>query len=203
MRGNFVGWRAIGTDVPRALAGAVVRRVAGRYPVLPWIPYPAIRHLATIAKPEWRVLEHGSGMSTVWWAKHVAHVEAIEANPDWRERVVKKLAKQGTTNVNIELRTDDSYADLTAYADRTFDLVVIDGHAREVVASQAARVVKRPGWIYLDNSDFAAQWHEMYGEAEATLLKVADDEQGTATYFTGLAPATVNTSQGLLVSLPE
>jgi hypothetical protein len=47
MRANFVGARALATDLPRVVVEAAMRRTVGRYPPRPWIPYPVIRTLAS------------------------------------------------------------------------------------------------------------------------------------------------------------
>lgn len=202
MRGNFVGTQALFTDLPRSLKSAAVRELAGRYPELPWIPYPAIAALAEVARPTWRVLEHGAGMSTVWWAQRVASLHSIDASTEWYRRIMRELSRRGVTNVTLELRTDDTYADLSMFPDHAFNLVVIDGHARDEAARQAPRLITRPGWIYLDNTDFAAEWQSMYGEAEDELRSAAMRDGASMRYFTGLAPGTVVASQGLLIAYP-
>lgn len=203
MRGNFAGVRALATDLPRSLAGVTRRRFADRYPPLPWVPYPVIRELQSLVKPNWRVLEHGSGMSTIWWSERVASVKSIEANEEWADRVQDELDRRGAKNVSLELRTGAGYTSLADFADHSFDVVVIDGHAREKVAMDAPRILKRPGLIYLDNTDFAAQWHENYGEAEEILLDLAALEHAEVTHFTGFPPATFVATQGMLIKFGE
>jgi hypothetical protein len=192
MRGNFAGLR----DLPRAVVSAVIREGLGKYPALPWI-------LSQAAKDNWRILEHGSGMSTVWWAQRVAHVHSIEYDGSWFTRVKRELELRNLHNVTLEHRTGEEYHDLSGLKDEAYDLIVIDGHARERVAAQASRLLKRPGWIYLDNTDFAEQWQEMYGEAEDILSALARQEGAEVKYFSGLAPGTFNTSQGMLLGFRE
>jgi hypothetical protein len=50
---------------------------------VPWFTYPAIRFLQRLVRPDWRVLEYGSGNSTRWWAKRVVQVVAVEHDPAW------------------------------------------------------------------------------------------------------------------------
>ena len=201
MRGNFIGLDALVRDVPRVAFQAALRRAVGRYPILPWIPYPAIRALEGLAQPNWSILEHGAGMSTIWWAQRVSKVRSIEANRSWYERIEEGLRKRGLFNADLEHRVNDDYSDLSELEDESFDLIVIDGHAREKIASQVPRLLKRKGFIYFDNSDFAAQWHEMYGEAENILTSWAHAIGAKLTYFTGMPPATMTATQGLLISV--
>ena len=202
LSGEFIGLRAVATDGPRALAGAIARRVFGRYPELPWIPFPVIRRFETIARPDWRVLEMGSGMSTIWWARRVASVTAIENDPMWFERVVNVLRARGLITACVELReADDHYADLSMFADETFDLVVLDGHARDELVPQAFRVAKRPGYVYLDDADKAARWREHWGESVERLEAEARRVGADLEHHVGLKPATMVACSGLLVSL--
>jgi SAM-dependent methyltransferase len=202
-KGNFIGTASFLFDVPRTIFDAGVRRVTGRRPILPWIPYPAIRAIRKLAKPSWRVLEHGSGMSTIWWSYLVDHVDSVEADRQWHARICKLLEERGRTNVSLSLKSNSSYSDMSPFADASFDFIVIDGHDREKVAAQSRRILKRPGWIYLDDSDRSAQWREMYGEAEEILVDLVQREGGQITYFTGFTPATFIARQGMLVYLPS
>lgn len=199
MRGNFIGARAVVRDVPLVLAQATMRRVLGKYPALPWIPYPAIRALGRLARPGWSVLEHGAGQSTIWWSQRVAAVRSIEANPQWYNRVRDELARRGVANVEIEHREGDHYGDLSMLPDAHYDVIVIDGHDRDRVARQVPRLLKPGGIVYFDNSDFAAEWHEMYGEAEDILTAWARSTGARITYFTGMPPATMTATQGMLM----
>src|SRR5438874_1854481 len=78
-------------DMPTVVWQAALRRLVGRRPILPWIPYPAIRRLAKIIRPEWRVLETGSGNSTLWLAQRVAYLRSVESNSGWYARVGASL----------------------------------------------------------------------------------------------------------------
>lgn len=202
MRGNFIGWRTAVRDAPRCLVEVVWRELAKQYPCAPWIPYPAIRAMERLTTPDMEVLDHGAGMSTVWWARRVRYVYAIESSVVWYQKVKAEITRRRLKNVGLELRSGDTYSDLSDIPDGSYDLVSIDGHDRHIVVAHAVRIVRRPGWIYLDNTDFAHVWHEMYGEAEQMLLELARREGADVTYFTGLLPATFIAGQGMLVHFP-
>ena len=61
----------------------------------------------------------------------------------------------------------------------------------------ALRLVKPGGAIYMDNTDFGAQW-DWYWEAERVLREAADGDGARLTHFTGFPPATFVANQGLL-----
>ena len=64
---------------------------------IPWISYPAVFILRDRVKSTFRVFEFGSGYSTLWWAKNVAHVTSCEHDADWS----RTIAKDAPDNVTL------------------------------------------------------------------------------------------------------
>src|SRR5262245_59661456 len=62
---------------------------------VPWLSYGAIRRLHRDLRPEQRVLELGSGGSTVFFAQHCAHVCSAESDAIWHREVTAALAARG------------------------------------------------------------------------------------------------------------
>lgn len=203
LSGTFIGYRAMATDFPRSLLGAALRRGFGRYPVSPWIPYPAIRKFESLLSHDWDVLESGSGMSTLWWAPRVRSITSIEASDEWYGRLRELLDRRGYTNVTLEKKTGDDYEDLTRFESSAFDLVVADGHSRQLIVKQAGRLCRRPGYVYLDDSDKASRWFEHWGQAVEALRQLAQSEGGRIDRLTGVKPATAVACSGLLLTLPS
>jgi hypothetical protein len=143
----------------------VASRLAGREVDGPWINAPAVRYLRTIVQPQWRVFEFGSGRSTVWYAKHVASVVAIESAPQWHREVQEKLSS--AENAAVELMPAREFpARIEREQDQAFDLIVVDGPDHDESGSRlppeldrtgcvSAAIPKlRPGGVLLlDNSD--------------------------------------------------
>jgi hypothetical protein len=202
MRGNLIGARAV-ADIPAVLVWSAARELMGRRPALPWIPYDAIRRLAARVGPESRVLEFGSGMSTVWFASRCAFVHSIETDSDWYEKVGVRLKAIGLQNVLLELRTEEhEFSSFDEYPERAFDLVMVDGGHRRTSMETALRLVKPGGAIYLDNTDFGAQW-DWYVQPEQLLQDAAGEGGARLTYLTGFPPATFVANQGLLAEWPD
>jgi hypothetical protein len=84
-----LGWFASLDGTPRDHAGYV-----------PYITYPALRQLARLIRPEFRVFEYGCGGSSLWWATRVAEVISVEHDAGWAERV----AAAGGDNLRIITR---------------------------------------------------------------------------------------------------
>ena len=84
--------------------------------------------LAGTADPaDWRVLELGSGRSTVWLARRAGSVLAFEDNEHWLERARELLARAGSRNVELRgLPVERFVPEVEALEDDAFDLVVVD-----------------------------------------------------------------------------
>ncbi len=131
-----------------------------------------------------RVFEWGSGASTLWLARRCDAVVSVEHDPQWAP-VVRDLlagvadvellvvpgvpatgapgevrsAKQGARDLDFH-----AYADAIDAAGGTFDLIVIDGRAREACLPRAMQHVAADGIVVLDNVD-----RRRYREAIARL----------------------------------
>lgn len=138
---------------------------------VPWWTYAAInvveKHLA--ARPGARVFEWGSGASTMWLAARAQSVVAVEHDADWaasmsqylpanaRVAVVEPTATQRPTTPSA--KRGFSGLDFTAYVatvdryDGPFDLVVVDGRAREACLDRALEHLAPGGLVVFDNVD--------------------------------------------------
>lgn len=118
---------------------------------VPWFTYPAIDFIERKIAPDFKVFEWGSGNSTLWWAGRVAEVHAVDDNPLWYDKVRARLP----ANAKLTFaENDDAYVDaISGYGDGYFDVIVIDGSARNECAARAARYLKHGGFIVFDNSD--------------------------------------------------
>jgi predicted O-methyltransferase YrrM len=108
---------------------------------IPWLHSDVIAHLESLIQPDWEIIEHGSGGSTLWFAQRCKSVTAIENDPDWQE-IVKKQSPENVTMVSV----------LQAF--QPCDLLLIDGvpvgdRAKWIEA--APTIVKPGGWVVLDN----------------------------------------------------
>ena len=65
---------------------------------LPWYSYSMIAFLSDKVRPDMRVFEYGSGYSTLWWARRVAHVTSCEHDQYWYDTLNAKVPS------NVDLR---------------------------------------------------------------------------------------------------
>jgi precorrin-6B methylase 2 len=95
----------------------------------PWFTYSSIDFLDQVVAPHARVLEIGSGASTIWWALRGATVVSLESSVSWCERTLA-VAKSRGVQSNIELIQVDSADQAISKISESsgkFDVVVNDG----------------------------------------------------------------------------
>jgi hypothetical protein len=124
--------------LPRSLASALLAKLGYRA-CLPWLSYPAINKLSDLLARDARVLEFGSGSSSVWLSKRCGQLVTIEGDRVWYE----SLRSQMLSNVDARLCEHiEDYTSVKGYPDRYFDLVIVDGHWRDRAMEKALRAVK-------------------------------------------------------------
>ncbi len=123
------------------LPAALLRARLGRVPERPWIVPAAVGWLGRRARRDWRVLELGSGRSTVWLARRAGSVLSFEDNEHWLARAQELLVAAGVENAEVRhLPVEHLAAEVEAMPDESFDLVVIDF----LESPEADRVEARP-----------------------------------------------------------
>lgn len=150
---------------------------------LPWMTYDAIDFLASICKSSKRVFEWGSGGSTLFFSKRCLQVVSIEHDQKWSELLAGKLKDLPVANVDyMEVPgekildwTEKDYRDpddfisgdkksvglsyekyvkiIDTYPDSYFDIVVVDGRARNCCIKRAIPHVKKGGYLVVDNTE--------------------------------------------------
>jgi len=118
---------------------------------LPWYTYPAIEYLAQLDLTEKRVLEYGSGFSTLFWASRCRKLVSVEHDPAWHARISERLP----ASVDYLLRPDkEDYVSVFAQYSQPFDIIIFDGTWRYECALASVGSLHDRGFIILDNSDW-------------------------------------------------
>ena len=132
----------------------------------PWLAPNVIAKLESIVKNHFRVIEHGCGGSTLWFAERVTSVIAFDKKKEWCDSVNKKI---DNTRARVFVGLDEVKPKGTL---RKFDLLLIDGEPlqdRAMWLNAAPELVKPGGWVVLDNAnrpDFAEERKALQDKAE-------------------------------------
>ena len=130
---------------------------------IPWFTYPAFAYLSERVQRNWRVLEFGSGMGTIWWSRHVDHHVALEHDAEWATLV----AKSSSARV-VQTNSSDATGYIAPARDiGMFDVVIVDGLFRNECLLVACDIVSTTGVIVLDD----AQRTEYASAVEAVRAK--------------------------------
>jgi len=134
----------------------------------PWLSPEATGFLSTLLRPEWKVLEHGGGGSTLWFAGLVSQVTCLETDPAWYQEIARRELP------SVDLKLWKKRNKLPALKG-PFDLMLVDGDPLEdriLFLESATKLVKPRGWVVLDNYN-----RPEYLQARLAILKRADRVQ--------------------------
>jgi|WetSurSiteA1Bulk_404760.scaffolds.fasta_scaffold132802_1 hypothetical protein len=118
--------------------------------------------MAELRRPK-RVLEFGSGGSTIFWAKRVEFVQSFELDPKWAPITLQALKDHGVADkVSLFSMThSEALVAVSALPNESFDLMLVD-HAdpqlrrgriinRLTLALCGLPKLKSTGWLVVDN----------------------------------------------------
>ena len=188
--------------VPLILLEAMGRRLFGRLPARPLLSHSATKSLAARLTPSSHVIEFGSGASTLWLAQRVGSLVSYETVTQWYDRVSTMLEQHNVTNTTLVLWDGGALAP----QDKPPNLIIIDGHKRDLCAEYAIQIAGPETYIFLDNCDkdlFPPDPEREMRRCEKLLKDFAADTGRHIEYFTGFAPAQLYAEQSMLVGLPD
>ena len=87
-KGNFVPFYEI-VRLPIIICQAIIKKLFHIYPSTPCIPYEARKALNSIINANMRLVEFGSGQSTLWYAIRCKEIISHEATDIWFQKVKK------------------------------------------------------------------------------------------------------------------
>lgn len=120
---------------------------------VPWYTYPSTDYLNQLDFSESRVIEFGSGSSTLYWAKSAKQVVSIERDREWYLDVSSNICLD---NVDMLLLSDQKQCldYVGSLPDNSCDILVIDGHDRYSTMMHAHSKLSDGGILIFDNSDW-------------------------------------------------
>ena len=199
--GHLVPCRRLIRNAPRALASACMLGFGYRAR-RPWISYDAQALIGKFLSKDMRVLEYGSGLSTLWYSHLAGEVTSIEDDKQWHGQVADLLRAESVGNVQYHFaQGPDRYVQINPVeASEGFDLIMVDGRYRDLCVAEAISLVRPGGIIYLDNSDKGnCQISGNVPAARRQLLEFATKEAARIYTFTDFAPTQLFVQEGVLI----
>ncbi len=126
---------------------------------VPWMNYSVIAILKERLNKSMRMFEYGSGYSTLFYAKLVSDVVAVEYDKRWLDHI----SQRSPENVQWIYKANDTNGDycraITEFENQ-FDVVIVDGRDRVNCVKQLVSKLSDVGIFLLDDSR-----REKYAEA--------------------------------------
>lgn len=124
------------------------------HPGMPWLNAEANRLLLAHLPEMPRVLEFGSGRSTVFFARRAARLLSFESHPAWHRRVARRLPRPPDTQLQHLLLPASAWLTrLATESKAAFDVVLVDGERRADCVLAAWPLLTAGGLLILDNSN--------------------------------------------------
>ena len=134
---------------------------------LPFLVWDAIDFLEKLVGEGSRVLEVGSGNSTLWFLERGARVTSIEHSSDWagyvRDHVQEHLGEQASKRLTYcTVQGADAIRQIESAPDASYDIVLVDSmnaftYRKDALVAARSKVAEG-GWMVLDNSDHPNNW---------------------------------------------
>jgi len=134
--------------------------------ILPWIHRDVIKFLQEKINKNTKILEFGSGNSTIYFSKLTNNLISIEHNKDWYNKIKPKLENDVTYILksidyisrpprNKTFYNCDTIEQLLGQPvpDEYFDIIIIDGIDRVNCAYGSIDKLKKNGILVLDDSN--------------------------------------------------
>jgi hypothetical protein len=117
---------------------------------LPWVTYPFISFIRPRLKDTFNVFEYGSGNSTLFYAKFVNKITAVEHAEEWYEKMSSLLT--GNAEIIFSSESGD-YAGSIKNKSLKYEIVIVDGIERINCLIAANDHLTSDGVIILDDSE--------------------------------------------------
>jgi len=119
---------------------------------LPWFTYSAIDFLKSRLNDQLKVLELGSGNSTLFFAGRVGKVISIEHNEDWFKKILKEVPGN-TELIYTDSKNVDEYLKPLSAKEEIFDVIIIDAIFRNESLKSCMKYTNEKSVIIFDDTD--------------------------------------------------
>lgn len=146
---------------------------------VPWMLDKVIEFISSIIRDDFEVFEWGSGGSTLYFANKVKKVVSVENDIDWFNQLNVEMNKRDINNVTLFFANYNASGNIRQVADPdkylsgskiyggkvfedyvklidkfdSFDLILVDGRARNSCVKHAIPKLKNNGYLIVDDSE--------------------------------------------------
>lgn len=125
--------------------------------IIPWWTYSFNDFIVERITKNMRVLEYGSGSSTLWLASNAGDVVSIENDPVWYDKISMRLPDNARIILTAEM---DSYIP-KQNEHGLFDILIIDALGSRIShAKNSINILSDDGVVIWDNTD-GTDWNEI------------------------------------------
>lgn len=137
--------------------------------LFPWYVPDSLEFFKDRDISQWEIFEWGGGSSTIWYAYNAKHVDVLEANKDWAEKIsiyILNIMNQNNYSVKyIDVKSEEAengsqnkptpnmqeYLSYIKTLGKTYDCIIIDGSYRDEAIVPSLECIKDGGYIIFDN----------------------------------------------------
>jgi predicted O-methyltransferase YrrM len=121
----------------------------------PWLVKEAVFDILEFIKirSSCRVLEFGSGRSTIFFSKFVEKLISVDHDSVYYNQVTKLIYLKSIKNVTLNILPRPYNKICDTFEDQFFDLILVDGRDRVLCIKSCEKKLKKDGILILDNSD--------------------------------------------------
>lgn len=124
---------------------------------VPWVAPEGgekiIEFLEKIVNKDSKILEFGSGGSTVWFAKRAKSILSFEDTLIFYQAVTEKLGRLKLKNAKVLYVPEYPRKGQRFFKKNTYDLIYLDGHRRPACCRQTMMTVKKGGYIIIPDGN--------------------------------------------------
>jgi hypothetical protein len=153
---------------------------------IPWYTYSCIDFLSTFNFKNKKILEFGSGQSSIWWSKLSLEVHTLEDNDLYRKKITELNIK------NLKIYDCDTYLnnfESFQFNKNFFDIIIIDGLDRFLSFKKSLNLISGNGIFIFDNSEGYHESRDDY--ASHPILRMMNENGYQRIDFYGYAPGVV------------
>ena len=132
------------------MPGPVIPLIGKATPALHFLVQMAIEHILHEGD---KVLEFGSGHSTIWFADLGCDVVSVEYDNDWYDAVRRWLYECNHKASQWLVSPEQMAGVAQTFKDEYFDLVLVDGYStyRPDCVRESKNKIKQLGWMVVDD----------------------------------------------------